>query len=218
MKRKNCTVSVNTPAALPGGTCDDNPAGRLRGTDPNRNYPGFWGGPGASAELVQTTPTAATRPATTPEVDAVRELISQRQVTNLITNHTYSNLVLRPPSLSSTGYRARRAAVQGARRPDGRRPTTTPTGPSYQLYDTSGTTEDWSYWNTGGFGFTFEIGPDGFHPAVRGRRRRRVPRPGARGRRRQGRQPRGLLPDGRGHARPVATTRRSRARRRRAAC
>ena len=35
---------------------------------------------------------------------------------------------------------------------------------SYQLYDTSGSTEDWSYWITGGLGFTFEIGPDGFHP------------------------------------------------------
>ncbi len=36
---------------------------------------------------------------------------------------------------------------------------------SYQLYDTSGSTEDWSYWITGGLGFTFEIGDEGFHPA-----------------------------------------------------
>ena len=35
---------------------------------------------------------------------------------------------------------------------------------SFQLYDTSGSVEDWSYWNTGGLGFTFEIGPDEFHP------------------------------------------------------
>ncbi|MGL4177703.1 MAG: PIN domain-containing protein [Dermatophilaceae bacterium] len=35
----------------------------------------------------------------------------------------------------------------------------------FQLYDTSGSTEDWSYWQTGGLGFTYEIGPDGFHPA-----------------------------------------------------
>ncbi len=35
---------------------------------------------------------------------------------------------------------------------------------AYRLYDTSGSVEDWSYWNTGGYGFTFEIGPDGFHP------------------------------------------------------
>jgi hypothetical protein len=34
----------------------------------------------------------------------------------------------------------------------------------WQLYDTTGTTEDWSYWNTGGLGYTFEIGPGAFHP------------------------------------------------------
>jgi hypothetical protein len=35
----------------------------------------------------------------------------------------------------------------------------------YDLYDTTGTTEDWSYNATGGYGYTFEIGPDDFHPA-----------------------------------------------------
>ncbi|UUZ61513.1 pre-peptidase C-terminal domain-containing protein [Nocardioides sp. B-3] len=34
----------------------------------------------------------------------------------------------------------------------------------WELYDTTGTTEDWSYNATGGFGYTFEIGPDEFHP------------------------------------------------------
>ena len=36
--------------------------------------------------------------------------------------------------------------------------------PSYGLYDTTGTTEDWSYYATGGLGFTFEIGLNEFHP------------------------------------------------------
>jgi hypothetical protein len=44
---------------------------------------------------------------------------------------------------------------------------------SWELYDTTGTTEDWSYYATGGLGFTFEIGKAseantlvgvGFHP------------------------------------------------------
>ena len=49
MKRKNCSISSQTPRGDDqGGTCADNPAGRLRGTDLNRNYPGFWGGGGAS--------------------------------------------------------------------------------------------------------------------------------------------------------------------------
>src|SRR3954453_6224915 len=34
----------------------------------------------------------------------------------------------------------------------------------YQLYDTTGTTEDWSYNATGGLGFKFELGGPGFHP------------------------------------------------------
>ena len=34
----------------------------------------------------------------------------------------------------------------------------------WELYDTTGTTEDWSYNATGGFGYTFEIGANEFHP------------------------------------------------------
>ena len=48
MKRKNCRISADTPDQYVGGVCAENPAGRLRGTDPNRNYGGLWGGAGAS--------------------------------------------------------------------------------------------------------------------------------------------------------------------------
>ena len=34
----------------------------------------------------------------------------------------------------------------------------------WQLYDTTGSTESWSYNATGGFGYTFEIGPREFRP------------------------------------------------------
>ena len=34
----------------------------------------------------------------------------------------------------------------------------------WELYYTTGTTEDYSYNATGGYGYTFEIGPDEFHP------------------------------------------------------
>lgn len=163
MKRKNCGISVYTPADYRGGTCDDNPAGRLRGTDPNRNYPGFWGGPGASSNWSSDT-YRGDAPGDTPESDNIRKLVSGRQVTNLITNHTYSNLVLRPPSILATGfspdeplYKALGADMTAA--------NDYANWASFQLYDTSGSTEDWSYWQTGGLGFTFEIGPDSFHPA-----------------------------------------------------
>lgn len=163
MKRKNCSISTFTPPSYRGGTCADNPAGRLRGTDSNRNYPGFWGGNGASTNWSSDT-FRGDAPGDTPEVDNIRKLISGRQVTNLITNHTYSNLVLRPPSLLSNGwspdeplYKALGAKMTAA--------NDYTNWASFQLYDTSGSTEDWSYWQTGGLGFTFEIGPDSFHPA-----------------------------------------------------
>jgi len=162
MKRKNCAISVNTSAAYRTGTCDNNPAGRLRGTDPNRNYPGFWGGPGASTAWSSDT-YRGDEPGGEPEVDAVREFISDRAVTMMISNHTYSNLVLRPPSLAQTGKSPDEPAykVLGDSFAAANGYTSQA---AYQLYDTSGSTEDWSYWITGGFGFTFEIGPDGFHP------------------------------------------------------
>ena len=87
----------------------------------------------------------------------MRELVSSRQVTTLITNHTYSDLVLRPPGLRSQGdppdepiYKDlgdTMAAENGYTSQKG-----------WELYDTTGTTEDWSYFATGGLGFTFEIG------------------------------------------------------------
>ncbi len=162
MKRKNCDISVNTPAIYTTGTCADNPAGRLRGTDPNRNYPGFWGGPGASASWSSDT-YRGDGPGSEPEVDNIRSLISERQVTGLITNHTFSNLVLRPPAIYDTGLSPDEAQYKalGAMMTDANNYAN---WASYQLYDTSGSTEDWSYWNTGGYGFTFEIGDEGFHP------------------------------------------------------
>ena len=96
----------------------------------------------------------------------MRELVSSRQVTTLITNHTFGNLVLRPPGLAGGRVAAdppdeallrtlgdAMAAKNGYTSQHG-----------YELYDTTGTTEDWSYYVTGGLGFTFEIGPDEFHP------------------------------------------------------
>lgn len=162
MKRKNCAVSISTPAAYLGGTCADNPAGRLRGTDLNRNYPGFWGGPGASTTWSDDD-FRGDGPGSEPEVANIRDLVSTRQVTGLITNHTYSNLVLRPPSIAATGL----APDEGVYRALGAEMTAAngyTNWASFQLYDTSGGTEDWSYWVTGGLGYTFEIGPDGFHP------------------------------------------------------
>ena len=168
-KRRNCRV---LDGALPGvGECGQQ-SNRNRGVDPNRNYGGLWGGPGASFALTNDTYRGA-GPFSEPETQNVRELVSSRQVTTLITNHTYSDLVLRPPGLKSEGdppdepiYKALGDAMADENGYTSQK--------SFELYDTSGTTEDWTYYATGGLGFTFEIGKAsdastlvgvGFHPA-----------------------------------------------------
>ena len=163
MKRKNCGISVNTPAAYLGGTCSDNPAGRLRGTDPNRNYPGFWGGPGASCNWSSDT-YRGDAPGDTPESDNIRKLVSGRQVTNLITNHTYSNLVLRPPSILATGvspdeplYKALGAKMTAA--------NDYVNWASFQLYDTSGRPRTGATGRPAVSGSPSRSVPDSFHPA-----------------------------------------------------
>ena len=162
MKRKNCAISEDTPKRYASGTCDDNKAGRLRGTDPNRNYGGLWGGGGASVNWADDT-YRGDEPFSEPEVRNVRELISSRQVTNLITNHTYSNLILRPPGVADFGFPLEEPAYKalGASMAAHNGYSN---DPGFGLYDTTGSTEDWSFWTTGGLAFTFEIGGDEFHP------------------------------------------------------
>jgi hypothetical protein len=163
MKRKNCSISEDTPPEERTGTCDNNPSGRLRGTDLNRNYPGFWGGGGADTDWEGDT-YRGDGPGSEPESDAVRDFISNRAVTMMISNHTFGNLLLRPPAIAATG----KAPDEPALKQIGDSMAAEngyASQASYQLYDTSGSTEDWSYWITGGYGYTFEINPTSFHPA-----------------------------------------------------
>ena len=183
-QRKNCRIVDPNGDDPEAGDCMQQPATGLEqfGVDPNRNYGGFWGGPGASepggsppGDYAQDYRGPA--PFSEPETRNIRDLVSKRQVVTLITNHTASNLILRPPGIQSlgespdenNGYKAlgdAMAAENGYTSQFG-----------YKLYDTTGTTEDWTYYATGGFGFTFEIGCEGknedtqacdafyFHPA-----------------------------------------------------
>ena len=181
-KRKNCRVVDGQDT--PDGTCAaslTSPGGFGVGVDLNRNYAGFWGGPGAAGS--EPDPAAVeggvldptyrgAEPFSEPETLNIRDLVASRQVTMLISNHTFGNLILRPNGVAPTtiGHDgkpvgdapdeialkrlgARMAAQNGYANQHG-----------WQLYDTTGTTEDWSYNATGGFGYTFEIGPDEFHP------------------------------------------------------
>ncbi len=162
MKRKNCRISESTPAQYRTGSCADNPAGRLRGTDPNRNYGGLWGGSGASTNWSDDT-FRGDEPFSEPESQNIRELQSTRSITNLITNHTYSNLLLRPPGVADMGAPLEDSLIKalGARMASHNGYANIP---GYGLYDTTGATEDWTFWTAGSLGYTFEIGPNEFHP------------------------------------------------------
>ncbi|WP_158844222.1 M14 family zinc carboxypeptidase [Saccharothrix deserti] len=161
MKRKNCNVN-DSPENFRTGSCAANPAGRLRGTDPNRNYAGFWGGAGASTNWSSDT-YRGSAPFSEPETRNVRSIIANRQVTNLITLHTYSNLVLRVPGVADVRPPLDEPAYKALGDKLASRNGYT-SQPGWMLYDTTGNTEDWSYFATGGWGFTFEVGPDEFHP------------------------------------------------------
>ena len=162
-RRKNCRFPV-IDAAVAAGNCMAQPDQGVvgGGVDPNRNYGAFWGGNGSSDTYVEQD-YRGPGPFSEPESRNICELVSARQVTTLITNHTFSGLVLRPPGVAAQGttvdeptFKAlgdSMAAENGYSSQYG-----------YQLYDTTGTTEDWSYNATAGLGFTFEIGHLGFHP------------------------------------------------------
>ena len=159
-RRKNCRLLGDPPLGNCNAGVDTGVVGH--GVDPNRNYGAFWGGAGSSG-LAPTQTYRGPAPFSEPETQNVRELVSSRHVTTLITNHTFSNLVLRPPGIAAQGetvdepiYKALGDAMAAENGYDSQF--------GYQLYDTDGTTEDWSYNATGGLGFTFEIGDLGFHP------------------------------------------------------
>ncbi|MFC6287339.1 M14 family metallopeptidase [Nocardioides sp. GCM10027113] len=181
-KRKNCRLvdGQDTPDGSCAATLNSN-GGFGLGVDLNRNYGGLWGGPGASGsdpdagevETGRVDPTYRGPEAfSEPETQNIREFVKSRQVTMLISNHTFSNLVLRPNGVNPStigpdGKPVGDAPDEEALKEVGARMTAQNGYQNihgWQLYDTTGTTEDWSYNATGGFGYTFEIGPDEFHP------------------------------------------------------
>ncbi|MDQ3742032.1 MAG: hypothetical protein M3389_13920, partial [Actinomycetota bacterium] len=153
-RRKNCAGQVPDPRF---------PCELQWGVDPNRNYGQGWGGPGSSAD-----PTSQSYhgpgPWSEPETQAVHEFSARHQVTTIITIHNVAALVLRPPGVSTHGKAPDEVRLKeiGDAMADA---TGYESQYGFQLYDTSGTTEDWNYAAQGAFGYTIEIGPAGgsFH-------------------------------------------------------
>jgi hypothetical protein len=161
-KRKNCRTYDGHQVP---GVCALAPeaSGTGVGVDPNRNWGGDWGGPGAANDTASATYRGAA-PFSEPEVENLRRLIASRQVTTFITNHTHGSLILRPPGIAAFGLSKDEALLKdlGDTMADHNHYTSQY---SWQLYDTSGTAEAWSYYATGGLGYTFEIHRGNFHQA-----------------------------------------------------
>ena len=151
-RRKNCRLPDDSAA----GNCTTSVGLAENGVDPNRNYGGLWGGPGADTNpLTQTY--RGPQPFSEPESRNVKAVVSRHQVMSLITNHTTAALVLRAPGLAMLGdpvdeNRGYKELGDAMAKENGYF-----SQKSFELYDTTGTTEDWSYNATGGFGFTFEL-------------------------------------------------------------
>jgi len=156
--RKNRRSFTGVTATVPGVLQRNLDA---YGTDPNRNYGYGWGGAGSSSDRTNQTYRGATA-FSEPETQNVRELLLSRHATGVLSNHTYSRLVLRPwgdtdePSpdealLERVGE-GMAQAMGGYRNILG-----------IQLYVTTGTLSDWAYGTSGSLAYVLEHGTE-FHP------------------------------------------------------
>jgi hypothetical protein len=131
------------------------------GTDPNRNYPFFWGGEGGG-----TDPTSATyggsAPFAEPESRNIAGAMKSMQVTAYLTNHTSGMLCMRP-----WGYTNLPSPDDAFQRTLGAEMCTYHKYKNQiglSLYPTSGTSRDWSYAALRTIVYTFEHNLE-FHPA-----------------------------------------------------
>ena len=168
-KRKNCRAQDPAEQAIP---CinrtfpppedDTDPPNNDRGVDPNRNYGVSWGGPGSNTSVDSLT-FHGPSPFSEPETRAFADFLRNQQVSLLFTNHTFSGLILRPPGTSVDGPAP---DEQGLRQLGDQmaKETRYLSQFSYQLYDTTGTTDDYIYDGLSGYSYTAEIGLNEFHP------------------------------------------------------
>ncbi len=138
-----------------------NPDGNI-GVDLNRNYDFRWGGAGASHYTYSDTycgPSAFSEP----ESQAVKRFMEKhRNITTLISYHTYSELVLYPWGgiyEPVENEQDRKAFIAMAKKMA--QLTGYTAKQSSDLYAATGDTCDWAYGELGTFAFTFELSPKG---------------------------------------------------------
>lgn len=130
------------------------------GTDPNRNYPFFWGGEGGGSDPTSQTYGGA-EPFSEPEARNIAGGMKARQVTAYLTNHTSGQLCMRP-----WGYTTDESPDDAFQDDLGEQMCAhneyrNQIGLS--LYPTAGTSRDWSYGALRTIVYTFEHN-QAFHP------------------------------------------------------
>jgi hypothetical protein len=156
-QRKNCRI----PGKLVGNCAKVDRFGL--GVDPNRNYGVQWGGSGAG--VVNNDETfRGPKPFSEPEVQNVQTLLTRNHVTATSSQHTYSALMLRPPGVRGTGPVPDASLLRRIGDEMGAE-TGYDSIRAYQLYDSSGVFDDFSYGVSGALTYTPEIGRLDFHPA-----------------------------------------------------
>jgi hypothetical protein len=151
-RRKNC----NGPVPSFEGE-QDLPCYYQWGVDPNRNYGNGWGGKGAGSDP-NTQSYRGDDQWSEPETQAVHEYSQRNPVTTFISIHNVAALVLRPPGKGDDGLAPDEPEMKEIGDAMGHA-TGYRSQYSFQLYDTSGTTEDWNYAAAGTYGYTIEVGP-----------------------------------------------------------
>ena len=162
-RRKNCDMGLSESDPLHDEAEQDLPCYYRVGVDPNRNYGYGWGGLGGSSDP-NSQSYRGTSQWSEPETQAVWHWSQVHNVSMLITLHNVAALVLRPPGQHTDGLAPDEQRMKQIG--DAMAAATGYTSQyGWQLYDTTGTTEDWTYGGQGAFGYTIEIGPEGgkFH-------------------------------------------------------
>lgn len=159
-KRKNCEVTPATRAQCAAAK-DPDTGYDTGGVDLNRNFAVNFGGVGSGANPDDGDyhgPAAFSEP----ESQNIRDLVTGHQVTEEIGLHTYGDMNLHPPGQNATPLTPDEsvyAQIGGAMADANGYPNKL----SRDLYETSGTAEEWAYYTTGGLGFETELAGDDNH-------------------------------------------------------
>lgn len=151
-RRKNCNGPIPSFAGE-----RDLPCYYQWGVDPNRNYGNGWGGKGAGSDP-NTQSYRGDDQWSEPETQAVHEYSQRNPITMFVSVHNVAALVLRPPGKGDDGMAPDEPQMKAIGDAMGEA-TGYRSQYSFQLYDTSGTTEDWNYAAAGTYGYTIEVGP-----------------------------------------------------------